>query len=173
MVSLAIADTSPPVLRNQPSEIVSLRDNALWFPHIIPESYLQLSETILGGFYNASFGFRPVCCLFRDDANPAVLSKVLVTSESHRTVALDWHYDTGGVRSLGSPHYSTTTTETHGYFIKRTTGEDKDRIVFLRNGEWRKLLVSNYPECLGSSGSKDSFLRPYSLILRDYDDEER
>jgi hypothetical protein len=148
MVSLAIAETSSPALNNQPSETMSLRDSALWFPYIIPESYLQLNKSNLGTLHTASSGFRPLCCLFRDLANPAVISKVLVTSESSRTVAIDWHYDTGDVRTLGPPHYCTVTTNTKGYLVKRTAGEDKDRISFVRNGELRRPTVSNYSKCL-------------------------
>ena len=144
-MSLAIADTSSPQLNNNLSKIVSLRDNALWFPKI-PEDHLQLNEGNFKSTNPAASGFRPICCLFGDASNPAGLSKVFVTSEvqTSRTLAFDCHYDTGDIKRLGPQCYDTTTTKTIGYIINRTAGEVKDRITFMKNGELRPPEVSNY-----------------------------
>ncbi|KIM99684.1 hypothetical protein OIDMADRAFT_181105 [Oidiodendron maius Zn] len=137
MVSLAIAEASSPMLNDQPNETISLRDSALWFPYI-PETDLQLSETDVRGFDNASSGFRPLCCLFGDVANPTVLSKVLVTLSDNRVVDIHCYYATEGIRTLSSVSYLTSATRTLGYLVKRAAGENKDTISFVHNRELRE-----------------------------------
>lgn len=162
VVSLAITETSSPMLNNQSNKTISLRDSALWFPYI-PESDLQLSKTNFRGLNNASSGFRPLCCLFGDLANPVVLSKVLVTLEDNQIEEIHCHYASGEVRSLSSPRYSGQATgEVHyiykraaarrtlGYLIKRSAGEHKGTISFVHNGEWRPPEVCNFSKCLMS-----------------------
>jgi hypothetical protein len=166
MVSLAIAETlsetssesSSPLLNDQPNKTISLRDSALWFPSI-PESHLQLNETNFKGMNTAASGFRPLCCLFGDITNPIVLSKILVTSESHGVLAIDCYYNTGNVRRLGSPYCHPYESKTAGFLVKRTTREDKDAITFVRNRELRPPNVSNYSKRLDSDDSKDHMLR--------------
>lgn len=161
MVSLAIAETSSPALDSPLNETTCLRDNALWFPSI-PESHLQFNETNFSDINTALSGFRPLCCLFGDATNPTKLAKVLVTvSETCETLAIDCYYDNGNVRRLGGPDYSTFHTETSGYLVFRTAGEDKDTITFVENGELRPPKVSNYSKCLVSHDSKDRMLRCY------------
>jgi hypothetical protein len=176
MVSIAIAETSSPILNNQSNETISLRDSALWFPYI-PKSDLQLSKTNFRGLDNASSGFRPLCCLLGDLANPAVLSKVLVTLEDNQIEEIHCHYASGDIRRLSSSHYCNATTEslrylvkrgaarkTLGYHVKRIAGEHKDTISFVHNGEWRPPKVSNFSKCLVSYDSKNRMLRSYRLL---------
>jgi hypothetical protein len=151
MVSLAVADTSSP---NNLKKTISLRHNALWFPRI-PEDYLQLNKSYVKSTNTAVSGFRPLCCLFRDATNPAELSKVSVTSEvqtseieSFETLGFDCHYGTEDTRRLGPSIYSTSSTKTEGYIVKRTAKEVKDIITFVKNGELRRPEVSNYSKCL-------------------------
>ena len=163
MVSLAIAETSSPMLNNQPNETISLRDSALWFPNI-PETDLQLSVTDVRGFDNASSGFRPLCCLFGDVANPAVLSKVLVALSDNRVVDIHCHYDTKGIRRLSSVISHTSTTNTLGYLVKRAAEEDKDTISFVHKRELQGPNVSNFSKFIVSHNLKNCMLRSYRLL---------
>lgn len=149
MVSLAVAESSSPPLNNQPNEIISLRDSALWFPSI-PESHLQLNEANFTGMKTATSGFRPLCCIFGDVANPTVPLKVSVTSESYQAVAIDCHYSTGNVKRLGPQYYCTMFSKTAGYLVERTVRGNKDAIIFVKNGELRRPDVSNYSQSLRS-----------------------
>ena len=163
MVSLAIAETSSPMLNNQPNETISLRDSALWFPNI-PETDLQLSVTDVRGFDNASSGFRPLCCLFGDVANPAVLSKVLVALSDNRVVDIHCHYDTKGIRRLSSVSYRASATEDIGYLVKRAAGGGNDTISFVYDRELRGPEVSNFSKDFVSHDSKNCMLRSYRLL---------
>jgi hypothetical protein len=164
MVSLAVAETSPPALDNPLNETICLRDSALWFPYI-PESHLQFNETNFGDINTALAGFRPLCCLFGDATKPTILAKVLVTvTETCETLAIDCYYDNGNVRRLGDPKYCTFFSETSGYLVFRTAGEDKDTITFVENGELRPPGVSNYSKCLVSHDSKDCMFRCYRSL---------
>ena len=162
MVSLAIAETSSPIIDNQPNETTSLRDSAIWFPSI-PETDLQLNETDVRGFDNASSGFRPLCCLFGDVANSAVLSKFLVTLSDNPAVDIHCYYATEGIRRLSSVIYRTSTTNTLGYLVKRAAEEDKDTISFVHKRELQGPNVSNFSKFIVSHNSKNCMLRSYRL----------
>src|SRR3981081_609860 len=103
MVSFAIAETSSLPLNSQPNDVISLRDNALWFPDI-PESHLQLNETYFQSRDKAVSGFRPLFCYFRDGTNPGSLSKVVATADYQKTVTIEFHYGTRDIQRLGPPN---------------------------------------------------------------------
>jgi hypothetical protein len=132
MVSLAVAETLSHQLKGRPNKIISLRDSALWFPHI-PESHLQLNE---GGFRSsrtAASGFRPLCCTFGNTKNPASPFKISIISKFRHTLTIKCHYDTHDVKKLGLEPYSTRETQISVYVIKRVTEKRSDKITFLKH----------------------------------------
>jgi hypothetical protein len=151
MVSLAIADTLSP--NKNSNKTISLRDNAIWFPRI-PEDYLQLNKSQVKSTNTATFGFRPMCCLFSESTNPARILKVSVTlqADSFETLVLYCHYDTGDIRKLGPSYNTIDTTKPEGYTLKCTARGDKDIYTFVKNGDLQPPLVSNYSKRLLSDG---------------------
>jgi hypothetical protein len=165
MVSLAVAETLSPQLKGRPNKIVSLRDSALWFPHI-PESHLQLNEGSFRSSRTAASGFRPLCYTSGDTENPGSPSKISIISKFRHALAINCHYDTHDVKKLGLKPYSTWETQTSVYVIKRVTGERSDKIIFLKHRKpGRTPEASDYFTHFVFHKSRSPMLRCYSIRI--------
>lgn len=156
MVSIGIEQNLLPTFnKRQPNEPTLLRDSALWFPDI-PKSHLQLNEAHFKSPNNVASGFRPLCCVFGDAANPGSLSKVFVTSDIDSVRIIDCHYDTGDVQTLGPADYNSDKSQIANYLVEHTAGKSSDTITFLKQKDPNPPEVSNYPTCSFSDDLKES-----------------
>jgi hypothetical protein len=145
MVSFAIAETSSSLpLNNQLNNVISLRDDALWFPDI-PESNLQLNETYFHSQDKAVSGFRPLCYCLRASTSPGSLLKVVAIADSQKAVVrIEFDYATIDRQILGrliDDPWSRTISE---YFVKREAGEGTDIMTFRKKRDRKCHEVSNY-----------------------------
>src|SRR5436190_1104243 len=125
MVSLAIAETSYPHVKNLAGEAESLRDRALWFPEI-PASHLQLNEACFTGIDFPASEFQPIFyVLFGDSGviNFQSLAKISVFFQHNCLMAIDFHYNTGNIQRLGCRSQQLSAYEILYFLIDGAQGE--------------------------------------------------